>query len=99
MSAPEHMFIFYSSFSLRLTENFSKQKHFLKTLSTYHFFIHISFFCKMYNKEKLFTAVWSPWHGPPYIFLLFFIKMEKVQEHDLYLNLVLHHFDLQKKIL
>ena len=27
-------------------------------------------------------------HGPPYIFCLLFKKMEKVQEHDLYLNQV-----------
>ena len=34
-------------------------------------------------------------HGPPYIFCLLFKKMEKVQEHDLYLNQILHHFDLK----
>ena len=33
-------------------------------------------------------------HGPPHIFGLLFKKMEKVQEHDLYLNQILHHFDL-----
>ena len=32
-------------------------------------------------------------HGPLYIFCLLFKKMEKVQEHDQYLNLILHHFD------
>ena len=34
MSAPKRLFIFNNSFSLRLTENLHKQKHFLKTLST-----------------------------------------------------------------
>ena len=34
-------------------------------------------------------------HHPPYIFCLLFIKTEEVQEHDLYLNQILHHFDLQ----
>ena len=34
-------------------------------------------------------------HGPPYIFCLLFKKTEKVQEHDLYLNQILHHFDLK----
>ena len=38
-------------------------------------------------------------HGPPYIFSLLFIKSEKVKEHDLYLNQILHHFDLQKNFL
>ena len=32
-------------------------------------------------------------HGPPYIFCLLFKKPEKVQEHDLYLNQILHQFD------
>ena len=35
-------------------------------------------------------------HGPPYIFCLLFKKTEKVQEHDLYLNQILHHFYLKK---
>ena len=52
MSAFKHLFIFYNSFSLLLTENLHKHKHFLKTLST---ILCISFFCKIYNKEKLFT--------------------------------------------
>ena len=34
MSAQKHRFIFYNSFSLRLTENLHEQKHFLKTRST-----------------------------------------------------------------
>ena len=33
-------------------------------------------------------------HGPLYIFCLLFKKTEKVQEHDQYLNQILHHFDL-----
>ena len=32
-------------------------------------------------------------HGPPYVFSLLLKKTEKVQEHDLYLNGILHHFD------
>ena len=54
MSAPKHMFIFYNSFSLRLTENLHKQKHFLKY---YLPVLCISFFCTMYNKEKLLTPL------------------------------------------
>ena len=34
-------------------------------------------------------------HGPSYIFCLLFKKMKKVQEHDLYLNQILHYFDLK----
>ena len=33
-------------------------------------------------------------YGPLYIFCLLFKKTEKVQEHDLYLNQILHHLDL-----
>ena len=33
-------------------------------------------------------------HGPQFILCLLFIKTEKVQEHVLYLNQILHHFDL-----
>ena len=32
-------------------------------------------------------------HGSLYIFCLLFKKMEKVQEHDLYLNQIRNHFD------
>ena len=32
-------------------------------------------------------------HIPPYIFCLLLKKLEKVQEHDLYLNQIVHHFD------
>ena len=38
-------------------------------------------------------------HDPSYIFCLLFIKTEKVKEHNLYLNQILHHFDLQKNFL
>ena len=35
-------------------------------------------------------------HGPPYIYCLLLKKnTEKVQEHDLYLNQILHHYDLK----
>ena len=34
---------------------------------------------------------------PAYIFSLLLKKTEKLQEHDLYLNQILHHFDLTKK--
>ena len=58
MSAPKRLFILYNSFSLRLIENLHEQKHFLKAFTTHVLFI--AFFCEMYNKEKLFTALWSP---------------------------------------
>ena len=34
-------------------------------------------------------------HIIPYIFCLLLKKMKKVQEHDLYLNQIIHHFDLR----
>ena len=34
-------------------------------------------------------------HGPPDIFGLLFKKLEKVHEHDLYINQILHHFGLK----
>ena len=40
------------------------------------------------------TGVGGGIHGPPYIFCLLFKNIEKVQEHDLYSNQILHHFDL-----
>ena len=43
-----------------------------------------------------FGGVWGDVHGPPYIFCLLFKKTEKVREHDLYLNQILHHFDFKK---
>ena len=50
---------------------------------------------------KIYQYIWISWgsegdvHGPPYI-VLFIIKKktEKVQELDLYLNQIQHHFDL-----
>ena len=53
MSDPKRLFIFYNSFSLRLTENLHEQKHFLKTRS--RCFVYIIFFGKMYNKETFIT--------------------------------------------
>ena len=41
-----------------------------------------------------FGGVHGGIHGPPSIFCLLFQKIEKVQEHDLYLNQILHHSDL-----
>ena len=35
-------------------------------------------------------------NGPPSIFCLLFKKVEKVQDHNLYLNQILHHFDFKK---
>ena len=35
-------------------------------------------------------------HIPLYIFCLLFQKIEKVQEHDLYLNQILHNFDYKE---
>ena len=46
VSAQKSLFIFYNSFSLRMTENLHEQKHFQKTWSTY--FVYI-IFLKMYN--------------------------------------------------
>ena len=43
-----------------------------------------------------FGGVRGDLHGPPYIFCLLFQKTEKVLEHDLYLNQILHHFDFKK---
>ena len=34
-------------------------------------------------------------HGPPCIFYLLFKKTEKWQDHDLYLDQILHQFDLK----
>ena len=53
MSAPKGLFIFYNLFSLQLTENLHKQKHFLKTRSTILFKI---FFSKINNKTFLFLV-------------------------------------------
>ena len=42
-----------------------------------------------------FGGDWVDVHGPPYIFCLLLKKPEKGQEHDLYLNRILDHFDLK----
>ena len=41
MSAPKRLFLFYNSFSLRLTENLHEQKHILKAFTTC--FVYIIF--------------------------------------------------------
>ena len=51
-SAPKRWFIFYNSFSLRLTENLHEQKHFLKTW--YTCFVYIIFLNKIYNKKNIY---------------------------------------------
>ena len=38
-------------------------------------------------------------HIPPYIFCLLLKKTEKVQEHDLYSNQILHYFNSKKNFL
>ena len=52
-SAIKKQFIFYCQFSLQLTENLSKQKHFLETW--YLRFAYNIFLYKVYNKKN----VWS----------------------------------------
>ena len=47
--------------------------------------------CPKYNNIYEYCNI----HGPPYIFCLLFKKTEKVLEHDLYLNQILHHFGLK----
>ena len=42
-----------------------------------------------------FGGTWGDEHIPPYIFCLLFKKPKKVPEHDLYLNQILHHFDVK----
>ena len=46
------------------------------------------------NFEGMGGRTWSP-----YIFCLLLKKTEKVQENDLHLNQILHHFDLKKLFL
>ena len=50
--------------------------------------------CRKYINIYEFLGVEGDVHIPPYIFFLLFKKTEKVQDHDLYLNQILHHFDL-----
>ena len=49
--------------------------------------------CPNYIDIYKFRGIRGDIHIPPYIFCLLFKKIEKVQEHDLYLNQILHHFD------
>ena len=55
--------------------------------------------------SKIYRYIWilggygGEVHGPPYICHSLFKQMEKAQEHNLYFNQILHHFDLKKKIL
>ena len=49
--------------------------------------------CPKYIDIYEFRGGWGDVHGPLYIFCLLFKKIEKVQEHDLYLNQILHRFD------
>ena len=53
MSALKCLFIFYNSFSLRLTENFTNTNIFSKYVLHVLF---ILFFCKMYNKKLLLST-------------------------------------------
>ena len=46
-----------------------------------------------------FWGYWSDVPIPPYIFCLLFKKIQKVQEHDLYLNQILHDFVLKNLFL
>ena len=52
--------------------------------------------CPKYIDIYEFHGVWEDKHIPQYIFCLLFKKTEKMQEHDLYLNKNLHHFDFKK---
>ena len=52
--------------------------------------------CLKYINIYEFLGVGGDVHIPPYIFSLLFKKTEKVQDYDLYLNQILHHFDKQK---
>ena len=54
-----------------------------------------SVLCPKYIDIYEFCGVQVDVHIPLYIFCLLFKKTKKVQEHDLYLNQILHHFDLK----
>ena len=66
------------------------------TCDNYH-----EFWWKWCFMSKIYRYIWvsagrvGDVYVPPYIFCLLFKKTEKVQEHDLYLNQILHHFDLK----
>ena len=51
--------------------------------------------CPKYIDIYEFWRIQGDIHGPLYIFCLLFKKTKKVQEHDQYLNQILHHFDLK----
>ena len=59
-------------------------------------FVKNNILCPKYIDIYEFWGVRGDVQGPPYIFCLLFKKMEKVQEHDLYLNQILHHFNFKK---
>ena len=50
---------------------------------------------KIYRYISVLGGYMGDIHGPLYIFCLLLKKKEKVQEYDLYLNQILHHFDLK----
>ena len=52
--------------------------------------------CPKYIDIYEFGGVWGDVHITPYIFCLLFTNMEKVEEHDLYLNQIIHYFYLKK---
>ena len=52
--------------------------------------------CPKYINIYEFWVVWGDIHIPPYIIGLLLKKKKKYKSHDLYLNQILHHFDLKK---
>ena len=52
--------------------------------------------CPIYINIYEFWGVWGGCTWSTVHFLCILKKTEKVQEHDLYLNQILHHFDLKK---
>ena len=52
--------------------------------------------CPKYIDIYEFQWVRGDVHGPPNFFCLLLKNTKKVQENDLYLNQILHHFDLKK---
>ena len=55
--------------------------------------------CPKYINIYEFLGYGRDVHIPPFIFCLLFKKNEKVQEHDLYLNQIQHHFDFKNLFL
>ena len=65
---------------------------FLKVSMIIMRFVKNNVLCPKYiNIYEFWRVRWSTIH-----FLFIIKKNEKVQEHDLYLNQILHHFDLKK---